>query len=216
MKDIRNLPDRNSWDDQLETSHPSWDTSDIEAQDPIKSTQQTTELACRLYEENRAASKKYRMPNQDVFTSDEERIGHILHYQPFIQRLKKILPARYNDFSRRGMVGLNLLVPTIKGGHWMYPCAVQVGYMPEYSVMHVDRHDVATNEKYRGWRGTVLLRLITDTYCPQCCTNGQCLHPDALRCGYISEEAAHKEFGEPDLYNSSLYRQALQYFRNHR
>lgn len=156
----------------------------------VEPTQQTTETFLRMQEENTAAVREYRWEKQEELAREGERIGQILSQEIFLRGLNRIITARYNSFSRRGMVGLSVLV----GAQWKYVCAVQLGYMPEFSVMNFDAHGLPQAEKYRGWR-TVLLRLIT--------------------MGFIPEESAHRTFGEPALGPASRrYREQLWRYRN--
>jgi hypothetical protein len=79
---------------------------------------------------------------------------------------------------------------------WHYVCAVQVGYMWEYSVLHVDpRTNLPLNEKWRGWR-TVLLRLIQS--------------------GHITEQQALELFGEPTGPHAWRFKEQMYYWRNRR
>lgn len=214
--DVGKLPDSPGWDDTVDTSDPSWDTHGVEQNiDPSLSTTEGRETAARLHEENTYAVRGRRLPYQDEMTAD--RLGVIMHYLDFLAALNRIVPARYNNFSRYGEIGLNVFVPTCRGGQWMYVCAVQVGYAPEYSTLKEDEHELSAGYKYKGWRGHGLLNLITQTYCPSCVTNGKCKHTDAQRQPYVSEIDAHRVFGDPAPGpDSRLYREALYSFRNHR
>lgn len=157
----------------------------------VEPTQQTTETFLRMREENTAAVREYRWEKQEELErEDVDRVGQILSQEIFLRGLNRITTARYNTFSRRGRVGLSVLV----GSEWKYVCAVQLGYMQEYSVMTFDAHKLPLAESYRGWR-TVLLRLIT--------------------MGFISEQAAHEIFGPPQICDASLrYRRELWRYRN--
>jgi hypothetical protein len=154
---------------------------------------QLKEKLAQLREESDAENIKFRWDKQSELADEAARMGRILHYQEFIRLLRRAIPARYNNAGAGGFVGLNVLVPTYGGGEWVYAGGVQFGYMPEYSVMRFDDHDVPTNEKFRGWR-TVLARLV--------------IH------GYITEEQAEEIFGAPTGYVSWRYRQQLHAYRN--
>jgi hypothetical protein len=157
----------------------------------VKSTQQSTELAHKLTEENAAAVRDFRWAEQDELKAQEERIGRILHENDFFLKLESLIPIRRNDWTARGMRGFCVL----ENGNWIYPnAAVQVGYMTEYSIMEFDHHDLPVAEKFRGWR-TVLLRLIIQ--------------------GYLDEKAAHEVFGMPPINDASRrYRHNLWRYRN--
>lgn len=157
----------------------------------IKSTSETTELAQRMNEENTDAVKAYRWAMQEELSKESAaRLGRIISEGDFLAKLRNISVCRYNDWTARGMRGLSIL----KEGRWQYVCAVQAGYMPEYSVLRFDEHRLPVNEKFRGWR-TVLLRLILG--------------------GFISENDAHRVFGPPPINAASRrYRHQLWEFRN--
>lgn len=158
----------------------------------VAPTQETTELYLRLNEENTNSVRGFRWENQEDFV-DPDRVGVILHENEFLTRLGKLGTFKPNDWSRHGMRGLNIFWQ----GKWKYLFAIQRGYAPEFSLMNFNEHQLPTTEKYRGWRGTVLLRLILG--------------------GYITEEAAHAEFGPPMLTRATLrYRLKLWKYRNGR
>lgn len=158
-----------------------------------RGTTETAELVSQLNEENTDAVKKYRFDQQDELK--EIRPGQILSSRDFLKRLNTIIPARYTGYSRQGMTALRVLVPTENGGEWKFVCGVQAGYMPEFSTMYFDSHNLPTSEMYRGWR-TVLIRLITG--------------------GFIDERKVHKLFGEAIDHNGRRYREQLYYYRQGR
>lgn len=140
--------------------------------------------------------KEYKFFRQfeDQLTDEKQRRGELMFCLDFVEKLNEILPAYLSSKVIRGLSGLYVLTPDVKGGHWHYVCGVQASMMNEYSVIYVDSHGLPLNEKKRGWR-TVLLRLITN--------------------GFITEEDAHRVFGEPfSGAISRRYREQLFYFRN--
>ena len=156
----------------------------------VNPTQQTTEKYQQMHEENTAAVRAFRWEMQDELAREGGRIGQIVSENEFLNRLQRICTAKYNDWTARGMRGLSVW----KDGRWQYVCAVQCGYMPEYSVMTFDEHDLPLAEKYRGWR-TVLLRLITQ--------------------GFASEARVDGVFGAPPVNAiSRRYREQLWRYRN--
>jgi hypothetical protein len=156
----------------------------------VNPTQETTEKYLELLDKNTDSVREYRWLDQEEYI-DPARIGVILSEWEFCFRLRKLIPIRVNDWSARGMRGLSVL----KNGKWIYVGAMQCGYMPEFSIMNFNEHELPTTEKYRGWRGTVLLRLILG--------------------GYITEEDAHREFGKPIENSASRqYREKLFIYRN--
>lgn len=140
--------------------------------------------------------KEYRFFRQfeDRLTDEKQRKGELMFCLDFVERLNEILPAYLSSKIRNGLSGLYVFMPDVKGGHWHYVCGVQASMMYEYSVIRLDNHQLPINEKQRGWR-TVLLRLITGSF--------------------ISEDDAHRVFGEPFSGPiSRRYREQLFYFRN--
>lgn len=151
---------------------------------------QTQELASKLHEENVANSKNQKIVG-DEFAAD--RLGTVLDYRVFLQRLNKIIPARYSSFAKNKMLGLQVWAATSHGGEWQFVCGAQPFIVPEFSTMYFNSHNVPTSEKYRGWR-TVLLRLILS--------------------GFVTEDQVIKEFGQASGRDSGPYRQTLHAYRN--
>src|SRR5271170_3792475 len=140
--------------------------------------------------------KEYKFFRQleDGLTDEKTRRGELMFCLDFVEKLNTILPAYLSGKVIKGMAGLYVLTPDVKGGHWHYVCGVQASMMNEYSVIHVDSHGLPLNEKKRGWR-TVLLRLIQGSF--------------------ISEEDADRVFGEPTSGSiSRRYREQIYWFRN--
>jgi hypothetical protein len=171
----------------------------------MKTSSQNLEELCRQKEMSTEMVKACRFEHQDDLASEgPERVGQIMNILDFWKKLQTIVPCYISSVVRKGMVGLAVLKPSeaidpetgqsVKKD-WQYVCAVQVGYMHEYSTLHTDSHGLPLNEKWRGWRGTVLLRLITG--------------------GFITEADAHRVFGEPTSGPASRgYREALFHYRN--
>src|SRR6185312_560660 len=155
-----------------------------------RTSSKTQEGLAKALEEDKANAKRFQFDRQDELR--QVRLGRLLHHSEFIRHLNRIIPSRYGSY-RRGLLGLEVLVPTDSGGEWRYVCGVQAGLAPEYSTLYFTERDLPANEMYRGWR-TVLLRLILG--------------------GYISEEAAHTEFKPAEGQYSGRYNRQLQAFRN--
>jgi hypothetical protein len=158
----------------------------------VQPTQETTELYLRLLEENKNSDpvRAARWEYQDELT-DPARVGKIISENEFLFRLRKIVPVKANDWTWGARRGISVW----KQGRFQYAGAIQCGYMQEFSDFNYDHHDLITTERHRGWRGTVLLRLITE--------------------GFITEDAAHAEFGSPIQNSASwVYRWKLWQFRN--
>ena len=140
--------------------------------------------------------KEYKFFRQfeDGLTDEKMRRGELMFCLDFVDKLNSILPAYLSGKVIKGLSGLYVFMPDVKGGHWHYVCGVQASMMHEYSVIHVDSHGLPLNEKKRGWR-TVLLRLIQNSF--------------------ITEEDAHRVFGEPTSGPvSRRYREQIYYWRN--
>src|SRR5271155_2791428 len=109
------------------------------------------ENAAQNKEENDSAVKGYRYIDQgelEVFCQ-----GNVLSHQQFMAKLQLIRPdAFYNDFSRMGRIGINI----VELGQAKYTgTTVQFGLSPEFSQVRVNAHGVGEEEKYRGWRTTL-------------------------------------------------------------
>jgi hypothetical protein len=159
------------------------------------STQNVEELA-RQKELSTEFVKEYRMYRQDELVDGPERVGRIMHCLEFLKLLETIRPAYLSANIRKGLTGLAVYHPGQVDGkdvEWHYVCAVQVGFMHEYSSMHFDSRGLPLNEKWRGWR-TVLLRLI--------------------QLGHVTEEQALKVFGEPSPSGGRRYKEQLYCWRN--
>jgi hypothetical protein len=140
--------------------------------------------------------KEYRFFRQfeDGLTDEKSRQGRLIFCLDFVDMLNTIVPCYLSGMVNKGLSGLYVFMPDVKGGHWHYVCAAQASMMNEYSVIHLDSHGLPLNEKKRGWR-TVLLRLIQGSF--------------------ITEEDADRVFGEPTSGPvSRRHREQLYYFRN--
>jgi hypothetical protein len=168
---------------------------------PEKSAE-AEETAQRLNEENTEAVKRFRLPGQEKLAgaqAEKERIRNLMHITKFCQKLDHVLGPAADGGSRvflnkppttpgiesEKLMGLFIKIRgmdmftyhTDLPPGWKKICAVQVPYMSEWGIMHLDDHGMFKGWKYIGWRGQVLLRLIL--------------------AGAITEEEAHAEFGVP-------------------
>jgi hypothetical protein len=157
--------------------------SDAEA-----SNQSKEELA-RVREASMNAAEEYQWVKPEEYRNAGERIGHIMHSDVFIHKLREAgVKCWYRTHPQPRKITLIVQVnnETPNVGCW-----VQLGFMPELSVMRFDDHGVPLDEKYRGWR-TCLLQLI--------------LH------GVITQQKAEDVFGKPPVtpafhrYNATLQR----------
>jgi hypothetical protein len=155
----------------------------------LEEVMRQNELSCESVKEY-----KFFRQQEDGLTDEKTRRGELMFCLDFVDKLNEILPAYLSGKIIKGLSGLYVFMPDVKGGHWHYVCGVQACMMYEYSVIYVDSHGLPLNEKKRGWR-TVLLRLIQNSF--------------------ITEEDAHRVFGEPTSGAvSRRYREQLYWFRN--
>ena len=168
-----------------------------------KTSSQNVEELCRQKELTRNSVKEYKFYRQDELTTEEGKKGRVMHCLEFLKILEKVRPAYMSANIRKGLTGLAVYHPVdesdaetgqMKRVDWHYVCAVQVGFMWEYSVLHVDpRTGLPLNEKWRGWR-TVLLRLIQQ--------------------GHLTEQQALELFGPALGAPARRYNEQLYYWRN--
>lgn len=143
-------------------------------------------------EESELMSQIYRMPDQEILSDVKARLINIMHGRDFIKKLRDNGVKCFTfDNGMPQTVGLWAAKPGTE--EVQYICYMQVPYMPEWSVLRVNR-GVPSGEDYRGWR-TVLMQLIIKEI--------------------LTEEQAHKIFGKPALNRiSKVYRRTLWNFRN--
>lgn len=159
--------------------------------DAAPSTQTLEELA-RLQEANDSDKEQYRWVHAEEYRNEGARIGRIMHSSVFISELRKAgVKCWYRQHPQAGKITL-----VVQRGDFPAEvgCWLQVGFMPELSIMRFDDHGVPTTEKYRGWR-TGLLQLILKSV--------------------ISEKEAIEAFGRPPVTPAfHRYNSTLQRFRN--
>lgn len=154
------------------------------------SSNQNKEELARWKEENDAMMGEYRWCSEEEYADVQCRIGRIIHSSDLINILRNKLKIKCWYRAHPQEDKLTLVV--MKGDGMLPPevgCWVKNGWMPEYTVMGFDDHGGPLAERYRGWR-TCLLQLIIK--------------------GFVSEEQAHKVFGNAERgcaerYNSILY-----------
>lgn len=183
----------NQYDKELDTSFstPEFEQEVMNAPRSHRVDPEGQENLARMREENIASAAKYRFDEQDELANI--RLGKVITCIDFLEKLNKIIPARYTGLAKHGLLKLVVETPSMTGAEWQFVCGVQVGYNAEYSTFYFDEHNLPTSEMYRGWR-TVLLRLITG--------------------GYISETEAHKVFGEANGPEARRYKEQLYFYRN--
>jgi hypothetical protein len=153
-----------------------------------KPSSETQEVLAEQKELNAELAQQYQWLKPEEYADYEARIGKVITHAELIIRLRKIgLICHYKQhmhFDKAVLwISKDVTSEAVKGP-W-----VQIGQMPELSMMHFDEHGVPLAERRRGWR-TVLLQLILGDF--------------------ISEDKVIKEFGNPrqdkafDKYNSLL------------
>jgi hypothetical protein len=151
------------------------------------SNQNKEELA-RWQEQNAGLAKEYQWVEPSEYADAGARIGTPMHSSDFLNRLRRAgVRCWYRAHPMPRMVTLIIQrnsLPSEVG------CWVQLGFMPELSIMNFDEHGVPLAEKFRGWR-TCLLQLILKSA--------------------LTEAKADEVFGKPkqtpafNRYNETLY-----------
>jgi hypothetical protein len=153
---------------------------------PVSSEAQ--EVLAENREINQDIAKQYQWLKPEEYANLEARIGTVMTHAEVITKLRKAgVSCFYRQHPHPDKATLLYLKDGI--GEPEVACWVQLGQMPELSIMNFDQYGVPLAERRRGWR-TVLLQLILK--------------------GIISEKKAHEVFGRPrqdaafDRYNSLL------------
>ena len=154
---------------------------------------QTQEALAQSKEINNAIAKEYQWLTPEEYSDYEARIGKVISHSEFITRLRSAgICCHYRQHFHHDKAVLYISKDGLQEaelGAW-----VQIGQMPELSLMNFDDHGVPLAERRRGWR-TVLLQLILK--------------------GLITEEKANKIFGKPRNDPAfARYNGMLQAFRN--
>lgn len=192
------LKDANPWDtysSEMET-HMSPELASAVAEYAERSYEATTasnqskEELHRQQEINDDIAKEYQWLTPEEYADIEQRNGQVMHAATFLDKLRKSgITCWYASHPHPDKAVL--FVSSHQGT--LPPentCWVQMGYMPELSIMRFDEHGAPTNERRRGWR-TCLLQLILKDI--------------------LSEEKAVELFGPPkqteafSRYNNTLY-----------
>ena len=153
---------------------------------------ESQEVLAENREINEGISKQYQWLTPDEYANQEERIGHVLHSSELITKLRKCGVACW--YRQHPHPDKATLLVSVNGGPLQVGAWVQLGNMPELSLMNFDDYGVPLAEKKRGWR-TVTLQLLLK--------------------GMLSEEVADKVFGKPgDSPAFSRYKAILFSWRN--
>ncbi|PWT75544.1 MAG: hypothetical protein C5B59_08680 [Bacteroidetes bacterium] len=156
------------------------------------SSNQNKEELARWKEENESVAKEYQWVTPEEYRDEGARVGRPIHSSEFIRMLKAAgVRCWYRTHLQAGKITLVIQRANFEPE---VGCWVQLGFMPELSIMRFDEHDVPLDEKFRGWR-TCLLQLILKSA--------------------ISERKADEVFGRPKQTEQfHRYNSTLQSFRN--
>ena len=160
--------------------------------DSNQSSNQAKEELHRQQEINEEISKEYQWLTPEEYEDLVQRIGRVMTHAEFITKLRKLkVQCWYNPHPHPDKA----ILVVLRGRRPLeVGCWVQLGYMPELSIMRFDEHGIPVNERRRGWR-TCLLQLILK--------------------GVVSEQDAIKMFGNPKQTNAfHRYNSLIQAFRN--
>jgi hypothetical protein len=142
-------------------------------------------------ERGEAVARQYRIEGQAELTDETSRLVNFLPANKFLSILRANgLTVKVYDGGKPQTMGLYVLL----GGDYKMITSIQVPTMPEWSLLAEDEHGAPNGESAIGWR-TAVAHLITH--------------------GALTEEKAHKIFGEPVIRAfTSRYRQTLYDYRN--
>ena len=191
------------------TDAAPWETyaQDLEQDDPAlleaiaeyagrvsdaKPSSEALDALAERKEFNDRTAQEYQFVTPDEYADAGARIGRVMHSSTFITYLQRAgVKCWYRNHPQPGKITLVVQrgdLPAEVG------CWVQIGFMPELSIVRFDDHGVPTTEKYRGWR-TCLLQLILKSI--------------------VTEKKADEIFGEPATTEAfHRYNATLQTFRN--
>lgn len=156
------------------------------------SAQNKEELA-RQKEINEEVAKEYQFLHPDEYADEGPRIGKIMHSSEFINKLRDEcgLQCWYRSHPQPKKI---TLVVKREGIDPEVACWAQDGFMPEFEIVRFDQHGVPLDSKFRGWRTCLLQMILKDI---------------------LSEELAHRVFGEAVGPASARYNSTLYEVRNH-
>lgn len=143
-------------------------------------------------ENSDAQVRQFRMPGQEIMSEANSRKINLMGTWEFLQKLRQHGVQCFTFYNGMpGTAGLWAAKPNREEVE--YIAYVQIPAMYEWSVLRLDAHSLPIGENFRGWR-TVLAQLIVKEV--------------------LTEEKAHKIFGEPSGEQSVFYRRTLWNFRN--
>jgi hypothetical protein len=158
---------------------------------PVSS--QAQEVLAENREINEGIAQQYQWLKPEEYEDFGARIGKVMTHAEFITKLRQAgVACHYVAHPHADKA--TLLWAKVGCEKPEVACWVQLGQMPELSIMNFDQYGAPLAERRRGWR-TCLLQIILK--------------------GILTEEKANETFGKPkqdrafDRYNSTL-----QAFRN--
>lgn len=140
-------------------------------------------------------AKEHQWLKPEEYEDFEARIGRVMSHTELISKLRGAgVQCHYRQHVHADKAVLYVQPPRAPGADYEKSCWVQIGQMPELSIMNFDDHGAPLAERRRGWR-TCILQLILG--------------------GFITEEKADKTFGKPkQSFQFDRYNATLQAFRN--
>lgn len=158
-----------------------------------ETSNQNKELLHEEKERSNELSKQYQWLTPEEYADLGARIGTVLSHAEFINRLRNAgVQCWYRQHPHADKAVL--MVSTHSNIEPEVACWVQIGQMPELSIMNFDDHGIPLAERRRGWR-TCLLQLILK--------------------GIITEEKARVAFGRPKESEAfHRYNQMLKSYRD--
>ncbi len=123
--------------------------------DPGKwNTRSRAEALAEKREDTDRRLQNNRLPDQAEFTARERRLGRVLHSSEVLRRLRRLGLRLYLTDGLPGQAGLYI----VRNGELEFLGGMPLGWLPEYSIAHVNARNLPVREE-RGWR-TLLVRLL--------------------------------------------------------
>ena len=140
-----------------------------------KPSNQSQEILAEQKEINDGLARQYQWLKPEEYEDFGARIGKVMSHAEFISKLNKAgLSCHYRQHPHPDKAVLFVSKTGLSEPEMA--CWVQIGLMPELSIMNFDDHGAPLAERRRGWR-TCLLQILLK--------------------GLITEEKANKVFGRP-------------------
>lgn len=160
-----------------------------------QTSNQNKEALAEERELSEMVAKEHQWLKPEEYEDLEARIGTVMSHAEFITKLRSAgVQCHYRQHVHADKAVLYVQPPKFPGADYEKSCWVQVGLMPELSIMNFDDHGAPLAERRRGWR-TCLLQVIL--------------------AGFLTEEKANKVFGRPkESFQYHRYNSTLQSFRN--